>query len=140
VVDSTTFTPPLDYITAASGLISTVMDLAKYDIAIDRDIVYSLQAKQQIWTPTVSPTGRKFPYGLGWFVFEYRGGRSRLPWHYGWYQDAFSSLLLKVPDQQLTFILLACTDRASSVFFLGNGDPMRSAFASAFLDGFAGWS
>src|SRR5215813_14647586 len=29
VVDSTTFTPPLDYITAASGLISTVMDLAK---------------------------------------------------------------------------------------------------------------
>jgi hypothetical protein len=48
--------------------------------------------------------------------------------------------LLKVPDQQLTFILLACTDRASSVFFLGNGDPIRSAFASAFLDNFAHWS
>jgi CubicO group peptidase (beta-lactamase class C family) len=140
VVASTTFAPPLDYMTAASGLISTVMDLAKYDIAIDRDIVYSLQAKQQIWAPAVSPSGRRFPYGLGWFVFEYRGGRSRLPWHYGWYQDAFSSLLLKVPDQQLTFILLACTDRASSVFFLGNGDPMRSAFASAFLDNFAHWS
>jgi len=140
VVDSTTFTPPLDYMTAASGLISTVMDLAKYDIAIDRDIVYSPQAKQQIWTPAVSPTGRKFPYGLGWFVFEYRGGRSRLPWHYGWYLDAFSSLLLKVPDQQLTFILLACTDRASSVFALGNGDPIRSAFASAFLDSFGHWS
>src|SRR5262249_3671029 len=29
VVESTTFTPPLDYITAASGLISTVVDLAK---------------------------------------------------------------------------------------------------------------
>ena len=140
VVVSTTFSPPLDYITAASGLISTVMDLAKYDIAIDRDIVYSPQAKQQIWTPGVSPAGQRFPYGLGWFVFEYRAGRSRLPWHYGWYRDAFSSLLLKVPDQQLTFILLACTDRASSVFFLGNGDPIRSAFASAFLDSFAHWS
>jgi CubicO group peptidase (beta-lactamase class C family) len=139
VVESTTFTPPLDYITAASGLISTVMDLAKYDIAIDRDIIYSPQAQQQIWTPGVSPAGRRFPYGLGWFVFEYRGGRSRLPWHYGWYPDAFSSLLLKVPDQQLSFILLACTDRASSVFFLGNGDPIRSAFASVFLDSFANW-
>jgi CubicO group peptidase (beta-lactamase class C family) len=138
-VESTTFAPPLDYISAASGLISTVMDLAKYDIAIDRDIVYSPEAKQQIWTPGVSPNGRKFPYGLGWFVFDYRGGRSRLPWHYGWYLDAFSSLLLKVPDQQLTFVLLACTDRASSVFFLGNGDPIRSAFASAFLDNFAHW-
>ncbi len=139
VVESTTFTPPLDYITAASGLVSTVMDLAKYDIAIDRDMIYSRQAKQQVWTPGVSPAGQRFPYGLGWFVFEYRGGRSRLPWHYGWYPDAFSSLLLKVPDQQLSFILLACTDRASSVFFLGNGDPIRSAFASAFLDSFAHW-
>jgi CubicO group peptidase (beta-lactamase class C family) len=140
VVASTTFSPPLDYMTAASGLISTVMDLAKYDIAIDRDTVYGPQAKRQIWTPAVSPTGQRFPYGLGWFVFDYGGGRSRIPWHYGWYRDAFSSLLLKVPDQQLTFILLACTDRASSVFFLGNGDPIRSAFASAFLDSFAHWS
>jgi hypothetical protein len=63
-----------------------------------------------------------------------------MPWHYGWYRDAFSSLLLKVPDQRLTFILLACTDRASSVFWLGDGDPLRSAFASAFLDSFAHWS
>jgi CubicO group peptidase (beta-lactamase class C family) len=140
VVVSTTFSPPLDYITAASGLISTVLDLAKYDVAIDRDIVYSPQAKQQIWTPAVSPSGQRFPYGLGWFVFDYAGGRSRMPWHYGWYRDAFSSLLLKVPDQRLTFILLACTDRASSVFWLGDGDPLRSAFASAFLDSFAHWS
>jgi len=60
----------------------------------------------------------------------------RLLWHYGWYPDAFSSLLLKMPERQLTFILLACTDRASSVFFLGNGDALRSAYATAFLDAF----
>ena len=50
--------------------------------------------------------------------------------------DAFSSLLVKIPERQLTFILLAYTDRASSVFLLGNGDPLRSAFATAFLDAF----
>jgi CubicO group peptidase (beta-lactamase class C family) len=134
VVESATFTPPLDYITAASGLISTVMDLAKYDIAIDRDLVYSSRAKQQIWTPARSPTGATFPYGLGWFVFD---SWVRLYWHYGWYPDAFSSLHLKMPDRKLTLILLACTDRASSVFFLGNGDPLRSPFVTTFLDTFS---
>jgi hypothetical protein len=41
-----------------------------------------------------------------------------------------------MPEQQLTLILLACTDRASSVFWLGYGDPLRSAFVTAFLDSF----
>jgi CubicO group peptidase (beta-lactamase class C family) len=131
LTDPGTLSLPLGYMSAASGLISTVMDLAKYDVAIDRDLVYSSRAKQQIWTPARSPTGATFPYGLGWFVFD---RWARLYWHYGWYPDAFSSLLLKMPDRQLTFILLACTDRASSVFFLGNGDPLRSAFVTAFLD------
>ena len=134
VVESATFRPPLDYISAASGLISTVMDLAKYDVAIDRDMVYSPGAKQQTWTAAKSPTGQRFPYGLGWFVWE---PFTRFIWHYGWYPDAFSSLLFKIPDRELTLILLACTDRASSVFWLGNGDPLRSAFVTAFLDSFA---
>jgi hypothetical protein len=62
--------------------------------------------------------------------------RPRLVWHYGWLPDAFSSLLVKLPDRQVTFILLACTDRASSVSRLGNGDPLRSPFAAAFLGAF----
>jgi hypothetical protein len=49
-----------------------------------------------------------------------------MPWHYGYYPDAYSSLLFKVPDRQLTLILLVCTDRASSVFGLGErrSDPL----------------
>jgi CubicO group peptidase (beta-lactamase class C family) len=134
LVEPVSVTPPFDYMSAASGLISTVVDLAKYDVAIDRDLVYSPQAKQQIWTAGTSPTGQRFPYGLGWFVFP--AAKPFLLWHYGWYPNAFSSLLLKMPDRQLTLILLACTDRASSVFFLGYGDPLRSPFATAFLDTF----
>jgi len=45
--------------------------------------------------------------------------------------------LFKVPNRLLTLILLACGERASSVFALGGGDPLRSAFATAFLDEFA---
>ena len=119
--------PPLDYFSA------TVLDLAKYDVAIDRDQVYSPEAKQQVWTRMQSPTGERFPYGLGWFVWEFRG-RAPMPWHYGYYTDACSALLLKVPDRQLTLILLASSDRASSPFGLGSGDPIRSPFVSVFLD------
>ena len=80
-----------------------------------------------------SPTGERFPYGLGWFVRELRG-RTPMPWHYGYYTDASSALLLKVPDRHLTLILLASSDRASSPFGLGSGDPARSPFVTAFLD------
>jgi CubicO group peptidase (beta-lactamase class C family) len=130
-------TRSFDHVNTASGIISTVMDLAKYDIGIDRDAVYSPQAKQQIWTATASPTGQKFPYGLGWFVQGEPGSKWRMVWHYGQYPGAFSSLLFKLPNRELTLILLACSERASSVFALGNGDPVRSAFVTAFLDEFA---
>jgi CubicO group peptidase (beta-lactamase class C family) len=136
-LDDATAGRSFDRINASSGLISTVADLARYDVGIDRDIVYSAPAKQLIWTPSVSPSGEKFPYGLGWFVQGDFGSKGQLVWHYGLYPSAFSSLLFKVPDRQLTLILLACTERASSVFLLGNGDPVRSAFVTTFLDAFA---
>jgi hypothetical protein len=91
-------TPSLDSVSASAGIISTVLDLAKYDIGIDRDLVYSPQAKRQVWTTGLNPAGQSFPYGLGWFVFNI--GAFRMPWHYGWYPDAYSSLLFKVPDRQ----------------------------------------
>jgi len=59
--DPGTLSLPLGYMSAASGLISTVMDLAKYDVAIDRDLVYSSRAKQQIWTPREITDGRDVP-------------------------------------------------------------------------------
>jgi len=129
-----------DRISASSGIISTVADLARYDVGIDHDLVYSPQAKQQVWTPAVTRSGAALPYGLGWFVQGEPGGKGQFVWHYGQYPSAFSSLLFKVPDRHLTFIFLACTERASSVFSLGNGDPLRSAFVSAFVDEFAGYS
>jgi CubicO group peptidase (beta-lactamase class C family) len=132
----TVLRPPLDYFSAASGLISTVLDLANYDVAIDRDQVYSPEAKRQVWNPAQSPTGEHFPYGLGWFVWKIPG-RTPMPWHYGYYPYASSAMLLKVPDRQLTLILLASSDRASSPFGLASGDPIRSPFVTAFLDAVA---
>jgi hypothetical protein len=60
-----------------------------------------------------------------------------LIWHYGYWPDSFSSLYLKVPRSNVTFILLANSDALSAPFRLGNGDVMQSPFANTFVRMFA---
>jgi CubicO group peptidase (beta-lactamase class C family) len=115
----------------ASGMISTVNDLAKYDAAIDRHLFLKKATLEEMWTPARSNKGRKLPYALGWFVQQHRG--LKLIWHYGFLPDLYSTLILKVPEKGTTFILLANSDALSSPFRLGRGDVMDSAFASSFL-------
>ncbi len=69
--------------------------------------------------------------GLGWFVQSYRG--ERLVWHFGVIGNAYSSLVLKLPDRKLTFILLANSDGLSATFQLPAGNVTKSLFALLFL-------
>jgi hypothetical protein len=70
------------------------------------------------------------PYGLGWFVQQYNG--TRVIWHYGLWPQ-YSALYLKVPDRQLTLILLGNSGGVSELFGLADGDVTASPFARAFL-------
>jgi CubicO group peptidase (beta-lactamase class C family) len=113
-------------------MISTVLDLAKFDVAMDRNLIVSEESKETMFTPTISNSGQPLPYGLGWFV-QYHN-EVKLVWHYGWAPKAYSSLILKVPEEELTLILLANSDGASAPFRLGAGNVLRSPFAAAFLN------
>lgn len=119
-------------ISASAGLISTVLDLAKYDAALDRHLLVKPETQMRAWTPAVATNGQTLPYGLGWFVQQHEG--IRLIWHYGYWPDSFSALLIKAPEQGTTFILLANSDGLSAPFNgLGRGDLTSSAFALEFL-------
>jgi hypothetical protein len=59
----------------------------------------------------------------------------RIIWHYG-YWVANSSLIIKVPDRGLTFVVLANTDGLSSHYPLGSGQLETSPWARLFLDTF----
>jgi len=122
-------------LSSSAGMISTVLDLAKFDVAMDRNLIVSEESKAAMFAPTISNSGQPLPYGLGWFV-QYHDD-VKLVWHYGWAPKAYSSLILKVPAKELTFILLANSDGASAPFRLGAGDVLRSPFAGAFLKLFA---
>jgi CubicO group peptidase (beta-lactamase class C family) len=116
---------------AAAGLISCVSDLAKFDAALDQNVLISQASKESMWAPAVSNTGETLPYALGWFVQEIDS--VRVVWHYGLHPPSISSLYIKVPDKEVSFFLLANTDRLSSTVNLGDGDVRKSPFARAFL-------
>ena len=126
--------PVPTYVNAAAGLISSVEDLAKFAIAIDRDELVRPETKELMFTATRLNSGDTGPYGLGWFTEAF--GETELIWHYGY--GAFSSLFLMVPDEDLTFIVLANTQNMSRPFGLGleGVSVLASPFALAFFKEF----
>ncbi|HEX8474964.1 MAG TPA: serine hydrolase [Pyrinomonadaceae bacterium] len=125
-------TYPTHFSTSA-GLMASVLDMAKYDIAIDQNKFLNKETQQLAFTPAVSTRGESLPYGLGWFTQNYRG--VKLIWHYG-YWTSNSSLIIKVPERNLTFIAMANTDNLSRPTDLGSGDVMSSPVGLAFLKTF----
>lgn len=122
-------------ISATSGLVSTVRDLAKLEAALDSTRILSNEMRAEAWTPTIDRRGLPAPMGLGWFVQPYQG--ERIVWHFGHIPNASSSLVLKLPSRKLSLILLANSDGLSAPFQLTSGDATRSIFASLFLRLFA---
>jgi CubicO group peptidase (beta-lactamase class C family) len=121
------------YFGAAAGLTASAIDIASFSMAMDRDALLQPATKALAYTPTVSPSGEIFPYGLGWFSTTYKG--VRIIWHYGLW-IANSSLIVKVPERELTFVVLANSDALSSPYPLGQGKLETSPWARSFLDTF----
>ena len=122
---------PTDRVTTATGLISTALDLARFDAAIDNDELVHGELRVVAWTNVTSTSGAALPSGLGWFVQTYNG--ERLVWHFGSVRDTSSSLILKVPGRNITLILLANSDGLSAPYALADGDVTVSLFAKLFL-------
>jgi CubicO group peptidase (beta-lactamase class C family) len=102
-------------------------------MAMDRNALIKPESKALAWSPTVTPAGDSLPYGLGWFSTRYKG--VRVVWQYGLW-TAISSLILKVPEHELTFVILGNTDGLSAPYRLGGGDLASSPWAREFLDRF----
>ena len=120
---------------AAGGVVSSVTDLARFDLALDEGRLLSDASKAEMWRAGRSPSGAVLPYGIGWWVQEVDG--RRLVWHGGWWEQAYSALYLKLPDERLTLILLANSEGIWWGNPLDAAQVERSPFAAAFLRRFA---
>jgi CubicO group peptidase (beta-lactamase class C family) len=119
-------------LTASTGVISTVRDLALFDAALGDGILLGSSTLMRAWEPVGS-----MPTGLGWFVQRHNG--ERVVWHFGLARDAYSSLVVKVPGRGLTLILLANSDGlAGPPYNLAEGNLSPNLFANLFLRLFVG--
>jgi CubicO group peptidase (beta-lactamase class C family) len=72
-------------------------------------------------------------YGLGWFVQTYEG--VRLEWHYG-LALGHSSLIIRAPEQALTFVVLANTSRLTGAYDIGTWDVTVTGPGQLFVESF----
>lgn len=114
----------------AAGLLSSVTDLARFNIALDQDQLLKPQTREQMMSPAISASGKPLIYGLGWYTQEYKD--TRLIWHSGGWPPSVSALMLKAPDLGLSFIILANNHNLTGPYPMGEGDVLYSAPAMAF--------
>ena len=115
---------------AATGLISTARDFAKFDLALKQGLLIRGDTLGAAWTPPVA-YGRALPHGIGWFVQWYRG--EWLVWQFGVDINAASSLVISLPARRITLILVANSDGLAKPAKLVAGDVTVSPFARVFL-------
>ncbi len=126
--------PPPQGDGAAGGVVSTALDLARFDEALAEGRLLTPESLRLMWTEGRSPSGAALLYGIGWFVKEHAG--ERLLWHTGLWEGAYSALYLKVPERRLTLILLANSEGLRWEADLDEAAIERSPFATAFLAAF----
>jgi CubicO group peptidase (beta-lactamase class C family) len=128
---------PAETLTAATGMVSTVRDLARLDAALEAgtDPMLRQETRLAAWTNNVGRDRLPLPTGLGWFVQRYNG--ELVVWQFGQITNGYSSLMVKLPARRLTLILLANSDGLTASFDLQSGDVLKSLFAVLFLRLFA---
>lgn len=97
--------PPFDpMVDEANGaLVSTVLDLVRWDAALDAHRLLAAATRDTMWTPVPVRTGAA-PYGLGFGLTPF-AGRRRVG-HTGG-GGGFATAFSKFPDDRLTVIMLA---------------------------------
>lgn len=94
---------------AAGAILSTVNDLAKWDLALTAGKLLKADSWKAAWTPVTLADGKTVDYGFGWNLDE-RKGHKRV--HHGGGIPGFLSYALRLPDDKLTVIVLTNSDGA----------------------------
>jgi CubicO group peptidase (beta-lactamase class C family) len=118
-------------LSTTGGLVASAPDVARFSMALDQGVLLNETSRALAWEPPRGPDGAPLPYALGWFVQEIQG--RKVVWHYGHGLES-STLLVKIPDDNATFVILANSDGLSRWRGLGDdADVTASPAAALFL-------
>lgn len=88
---------------SAGALVSTVADLATWDIALTGRKLLKPASYEAMWTPMRLNDGRPSTYGLGWQVEPFR---TRPRQGHGGGISGFSTFLARYPEDRVTVVVL----------------------------------
>jgi CubicO group peptidase (beta-lactamase class C family) len=88
---------------SAGAIVSTVVDLAKWDAALRNETLLKKASLEKMWTPFVLNNGQPNPYGFGFNVADFRG--HRLISH-GGQTAGFAANISRFVNDDLTVIVL----------------------------------
>jgi CubicO group peptidase (beta-lactamase class C family) len=113
-----------------AGLMSSALDLAKFNIAIDTNFFLKKETQEMGWTTPLSTGGEPLPYGSGWFIRQYMG--HRFITHYGEW-ECVAVLVVKAPEQNMTFVVLGNSRNLNRFFSVYYCDPQEHLAGLLFL-------
>lgn len=87
------------------GLRSTVLDLAKWDIALTEGRILKPGTRALMWSKAKLNDGSESGYGFGWAIGEANG--RRVLSHTGSHGTGFASVIQRYPDDGLSVIILS---------------------------------
>ena len=100
----------------SGAFVSTVLDMAKWEIALQSDRILTTPTKQQIWTPVRLNDGSEYPYGFGWEIDHFPNGIGptgvSMIRHEGTI-PGFRAVYWRLPKQDITVIVLSNLERAA---------------------------
>jgi CubicO group peptidase (beta-lactamase class C family) len=86
------------------GMLSTVLDLARWDAALYTDRILTAGEIRLMWTPGPYDEEEKAHYGFGFYLDSFNGHRR--VWHYGAGFSGERSVIARYVDDKVTVIIL----------------------------------
>ena len=93
----------------SGAFLSTVLDLAKWETALDRGGVLTPASRAAMWTPVRLTDGSAYGYGFGWELDSLDGHRQV---HHGGSLPGFRAEFARFPNDSLAVIVLTNADGA----------------------------
>jgi D-alanyl-D-alanine carboxypeptidase len=111
----------------SGAFLSTVVDLAKWDLALSSESPLTKAARDHMWTPVILTSGKTSPYGFGWSLNPVKGHKQI---HHGGSLPGFRSEFARFVDDKLSVVVLSNLSSA-------NPEAIARAIAACYEPGLA---
>jgi len=93
---------------SAGAIVSTVVDLAKWNLALDEGKLLKPSSFKEMWTPVRLNSGETHGYGFGWSLEKTANGHPMV--FHGGNIVGFQSFIVRYPEDRLTVVILTNAD------------------------------